>query len=587
MSILDTLGWTVADFQHAYASGARVVDVIGAVLEALEALDDDAVLIGPPLRALALERATALDASDERPPLFGVPVALKDNIDVAGVATTAACPAFASVADTNATAVQALLEAGAVVVAKTNMDQFATGLVGTRSPYGTPHNAIDPKLVPGGSSSGSAVVVARGLVPVALGTDTAGSGRVPAALNNIVGLKPTVGRIGTRGVVPAVRRADCVSVFATTVADAALAATAMTGLADGTERTPRWRPGPAAQPVVGIPADLKLTGYARAQLDTALELLGSLGARFVDVDVQRFLDAGSLLYGGPLVAERTAAVGDFLARRANEANPVVRDIILAGDDYLAVEAYRVEYELDAARRAFAVACRDLTCLMLPTVPEPATLADVAAEPVAANHRLGTYTTFANLLHAFAIAVPLGVSAHGPMSVQLIGPAWSDLAITSLGHQLQGASGAPLGAVGRARATEAPMPPSGTTLAVVGAHLSGQPLNHQLTSRGGQLLRTTTTSADYRLHALATDPPKPGLVRAAGGGAPIEVEVWALDDASFGEFVAEVPAPLCIGTVQLADGSTTKGFLVEPWALDGAPDITARGGWRAYLAARVA
>jgi allophanate hydrolase len=583
MPTLDTLGWTIADYRQAYASGARAVDVIGSVLDALEALDDGAVLIGPPLRALALERAAALDALDERPPLFGVPVAVKDNVDVAGVATTAACPSFAHLADTDATAVRALLDAGAVIVAKTNMDQFATGLVGTRSPYGTPHNAIDPALVPGGSSSGSAVLVARGLVPIALGTDTAGSGRVPAALNNIVGLKPTVGRIGTRGVVPAVRRADCVSVFATTVSDAAVAAAAMTGLADGTERAPRWRPGPAVHPVVGIPADLKLTAYARAQLDTAVELLGALGARFVDVDVQPFLDAGRLLYGGPLVAERTAAVGDFLARRANDADPIVRDIILAGDDYLAVEAYRVEYELSAVRRAFATACRDLTCLMLPTVPAPATIAEVAAEPVAANHRLGTYTTFANLLDAFAIAVPLGVTGHGPMSVQLIGPAWSDLAIAALAAAVQSAAGGPLGATGRAQPPGPEQQPAGTTLVVVGAHLSGQPLHHQLSSRHAQLMATTTTAATYRLHALPTSPPKPGLVRVASGGAPIEVEVWALDHESFGSFVADVPPPLCIGTVELADGSTSKGFLVEPWAIDGAPDITDHGGWRAYVA----
>jgi allophanate hydrolase len=588
MASFDTTGWTIADFAAAYDAGASVTAVITSVLDRLDELDDPAVLIGGALRDAALAQAGGLDAlvadGAVRPRLFGIPVVVKDNIDVAGSATTAACPGFAYLAGSDATAVDALRRAGAVVVAKTNMDQFATGLVGTRSPYGTPRNALDPTLVPGGSSSGSGVAVARGLVPVSLGTDTAGSGRVPAAMNHIVGLKPTIGRIGTAGVVPAVRRADCVSVFALTVADAALTAACITGGDDGTTRVPRWRPGPAARPVIGMPVDLKLTNHSRTQLDAAVELLGPLGATFVDVDVQTFLDAGALLYGGPLVAERTAAVGAFLADPSHATDPVVRTIVMAGDDYLAADAYRAEYDLDVARRAFAEMCAGLTCLLLPTVPGLTTLDDVAAAPVDANHRLGTYTTFANLLDGFAIAVPLGITPDGPLSVQLIGPAWSDLAISSLAGSLQAAAAGPLGATGRAVPSDlAAPPPAGTTIVVVGAHLTGQPLNHQLTSRGGQLVRTTTTASTYRLHALDTVPPKPGLVRVETGGAPIEVEVWALDEAAFGSFVAEVPTPLCIGTVELADGTTSKGFLCESWALDGAPDITHHGGWIAYRA----
>jgi allophanate hydrolase len=598
---IDTTGWTLADFREAYASGRSVMEVIEVVLDALDALaaDDPAVLIGPPLRAEAMAAAARLDADESlrRLPLFGVPVLVKDNIDVAGVGTTAASPSFAYIAAHDATAVARLRAAGAVIAGKTNLDQFATGLVGTRSPYGTPRNALDEEVVPGGSSSGSAIAVARGVVPIALGTDTAGSGRVPAALNHVVGLKPTIGRLPSRGVVPAVRRSDCVSVFALTVDDAAEVAAAMEGDDGATTRQSAWRPGPSARPRIGVPSDLASLlpddSASATDLALAIDLLRSVGAEALPIEVVPFLRAGEWLYGGPLVAERAAAVGDFLRDGDTALDPNVVSIIKAGTAWSAVDAYLTEYRLAEMRRSFVDACRDLDAVVLPAIARTVRLAEVDAEPVAANTGLGTFTTFTNLLDACAVVVPLGVDGRPDhrrgRAVQLVAPAWGDRVIATLGSRLAAAAGATLGATGRA-ALE-PSPPSswptsatsGCTLVVVGAHLRGQPLEHQLTDREGRFIAAATTAPCYRLHALATTPPKPGLVRTATGGAAIEVEVWALTEQALGSFLSEVPAPLCIGTIELADGSLHKGFLVEPWALAGAPDITDFGGWRAFLA----
>jgi allophanate hydrolase len=595
---IDTTGWTLADFRQAYASGRSVTDVIEAVLTALDCLaaDDPAVLIGPPLHDDAVRDAARLDgdASLRSLPLFGVPVLVKDNIDVAGVSTTAASPSFAYVAAHDATAVARLRAAGAVIVGKTNLDQFATGLVGTRSPYGTPRNALDHRFVPGGSSSGSAIAVAHGVVPIALGTDTAGSGRVPAALNHVVGLKPTIGRLPSGGVVPAVRRSDCVSLFALTVEDAAEVASVLEGDDGATTRRPAWRPGPAAQPRIGVPADLDAflppDSSAAAELEAAVELLRSVGAESVPIEVAPFLRAGEWLYGGPLVAERAAAVGEFLRDDDTALDANVASIIKAGTSWSAVDAYRTEYRLADLRRSFDAACRDLDAIVLPAIARAVTLAEVEAEPIAANTALGTFTTFTNLLDACALVVPLGLEGppdqrHG-RAAQLVAPAWGDRVIATLGARLASAAGATLGATGRTnggRPASSP-PTSGFTLVVVGAHLRGQPLNHQLTDRGARFITATTTAPCYRLHALPTAPPKPGLVRDLTGGAPIEVEVWALGEQELGSFLTEVPSPLCIGTIELADGSSHQGFLVEPWALAGAPDITASGGWRGFLAA---
>ena len=582
-------GWGVDDFGAAYAQGASVRSVITAVLAALAAAPDG-VLIGRPLADAALADA---DALDRRGPaglsLFGVPIAVKDNIDVAGVPTTAACPGFTRTPAEDATVVARLRAAGAVIVAKTNMDQFATGLVGTRSPYGTPPNTLDPTLVPGGSSSGSAVSVALGLVPAALGTDTAGSGRVPAALNGIVGLKPTIGRASGHGIVPAMRRFDCPTVFARAVADADAVMTVMSGPdpLDAYSRT-----GPAglrrtAAPVIGAPdrppAGADLSPGTWEAYERALANLAAAGVEVNRFDTDRvapLFDAGRLLYGSALVAERAASVGAAVAEGIEGLDSVVAGIVERAGTWSAADAYRAEYELQRLRVASAAVWDDVDVLALPTIPGTVTLAEVETEPLRANERLGRFTTFANLLDLCAAVIPVDVGPGvAPFGLQLVAPAWADDVVVSLGRRIHGEEPAAVPPVGVAR-------PGRRTLVVVGAHLRGQPLHHQLEQRHAGFVALTTTAPAYRLYALeGMVPPKPGLVREERFGAPVEVEVWELGDAEFGSFVGEVPPPLCIGSVELADGTWHKGFLCEPRALAGANDITAHGGWRNYLAAK--
>lgn len=507
-------------------------------------------------------------------PLAGVRLAVKDNIDVVGLPTTAGCPAFAYEPDASAPVVDRLEAAGALVVGKTNLDQFATGLVGTRSPYGALESPLAPGRVSGGSSSGSAVAVATGQAEVALGTDTAGSGRVPAAFCGIVGLKPTPGWLSTTGVVPACRSFDCVSVFA---ADVATAARAVEVAAGYDPADPRSRERPVDAPMrpvqrLGVPSYAALDG-CDPEVVAAFANLDLTGFEVVEVDITPYLDAGALLYGGALVAERHAAVGAFVAAHPDDVDPVVRSIIEAAGQLPAHRLAADLARLDELRRAAEAIWDDVDALLLPTAPSHPTLAEVAADPVGVNASLGRFTNGCNLLGWCAAAVPAGDREDGlPFGVTVLGPAWTDRAVW------------------RAAATVAGMaPPAERTdgrilLAVCGAHLEGQPLNHQLTSRGGRLVARTATAPTYRMVRLDTTPPKPGVVRVAYGGAPLEVEVWALDPAGFGAFVDEVPSPLVIGTVELADGSTVNGFLCEPHAAAGAQDITVHGGWRAFLAA---
>jgi allophanate hydrolase len=531
----------------------------------------------PQERARALlEQAKARRARGESLPLFGVPFAIKDNIDLAGVRTTAGCPDFGYVPERDAAAVARLIAAGAIPIGKTNLDQFATGLVGTRSPYGAGACAFDERYVSGGSSSGSALAVARGFVSFALGTDTAGSGRIPAAFNDLVGLKPTRGLVSTRGVVPACRSLDCVSVFAGNVRDAELV---FDTLAEFDVEDPFSRPRPYVSPEpiarVGVPSSLEFFGnteYARL-FGAAVERVRSLGAAIVPIDLEPFLEAAKLLYGGPWVAERFAAVGAFIAANPEKVHPVVRDIILAGRDVAGAAVFQGEYRLAELRRATEPVWAGVDALLLPTAGTHYTIEAVLADPVELNARLGRYTNFVNLLDLAGIAVPAGFTAEElPFGVTLLGPAFSDWKLARFAAKLE-----------RASASDEVL------LAVAGAHLSGLPLNHQLTSRGARLVRTTKTSPAYRLYALrGTTPPKPGLVHSPGFEGPgIEVEVWALAREAFGAFVAEVPAPMVIGSVELTDRTVVKGFSCEPYALAESAEITEFGGFRAYLAQRSA
>jgi allophanate hydrolase len=540
-------------------------------------------------QAACLEQALARHGARvlEHLPLFGVPFAVKDNIDVAGLPTTAGCPAFAFVPGVSAHVVQKLQAAGAILVGKTNLDQFATGLVGTRSPYGAVRNAIDPSYVAGGSSSGSAVAVALGLVSFALGTDTAGSGRVPAGFNNIVGLKPTRGLLSTQGVLPACRTLDCVSVFAHNVRDAWSVVQAAAGFdaADACSRSIEMLGVKCRALRVAVPEPLEFYGDGQAEhafAQALAQLQAMPGIEIVRIPFAPFAQAAQLLYAGPWVAERRAALGAFFDQHPQEINPTVRSIVAQADKYSAVDAFNAVYRLAALRREAEALMADVDFMVVPTTPTMPTLAAVAQDPIARNSELGYYTNFVNLFDMAALAVPSAARADGlPAGITLIGPAGSD-------HRLAAAGQAFLALPGQVAGTVAadPLPFSEPTvqLAVVGAHLDGQPLNWQLLERGARKLCTTRTSASYRLYALAgTVPPKPGLVRVGRGGAPIEIEVWELPVRHFGRFVAEVPAPLGIGSVELEDGSTTKGFICESWALAGAEDITNYCGWRAYLA----
>jgi len=539
-----------------------------------------------------LERARAVDgrlAAGESLPLAGVPFAVKDNIDVAGLPTTAACPAFAYVPAVSARVVQQLTAAGAVLIGKTNLDQFATGLMGTRTPHGATGCVFDREYVSGGSSSGSAVVVAAGIVPLALGTDTAGSGRVPAAFNNLIGLKPTRGRWSTRGVVPACRSLDCVSAFTRTAEDAALVDSVLAGF-DAADVYSRHMPQPDASSATplrfGVPRSDQLEFYGDAEsaqlFEAARQRLTDAGESVVAIDIAPLLAAAELLYSGPWVAERTAVLEPLLAAQPGAIHPVVRAIVQAGKGVSAVEAFRGQYALAAHARAAEALWGAIDVLLLPTTPTIYRVSEALAEPVLLNSRLGRYTNFVNLLDCAALAVPAGFRANATgFGVSLIAPAWCDRRLLELAQRLER-----LGPIPQAPPLD--LKPRAVTvkLAVVGAHLSGMPLNHQLLARGARLARATRTAPVYRLYAMADQtPPKPALVHSGAGGGAILVEVYELDLASFGSFVAEVPAPLAIGTVTLEDGSSVRGFVAEPRALAGAEDITAYGGWRAYLARR--
>ena len=626
--LLPLLPLDLASLRFAYASGAVTpTALIDELLRRIEQHGDPAIWIHRLSRDELLAHAQRVEArGQEALPLYGVPFAIKDNIDLAGAPTTAACAEFAYVPVESAPVVQRLIEAGAIPIGKTNLDQFATGLVGVRSPFGVPRNPYRSDIIPGGSSSGSAVAVAARLVSFALGTDTAGSGRVPAGLNNLVGLKPTRGAFSTRGVVPACRSLDCVSIFALNCTDAE-AISEICEHHDREDPFSRARPPETDRPAeapspginvlrVGVPAAAQLEffgDHVSARLfSDAVARFRSLGATVTEIDFGPFREAATLLYQGPWIAERWAALREFHGQNADAFFPVTRKIIESGKLPSAADAFDGFYRLEALKTRASAEWQTMDVLMVPTLPRPYSLADVAADPVGTNTRLGTYTNFVNLLDLSALALPAGFRADGiPHGVTLIAPAWGEKRLLEVGQnwevnrpfEADGVVGSSHLAVGEEQqnsrrrlsirnelpTTNRQLPtasPAPIRLAVVGAHLSGLPLNHQLTDLGAKQVWTGHTAPVYRLYALPnTAPPKPGLKRVNADGNRVAVEVWELSTTAFGQFVATIPAPMCIGTVALETGETVKGFLCEPAALDGAVNISEFGGWRAYIAAQ--
>ncbi len=558
-------------------------EALSLFLERFARYDDPAV-VTTPISATILERWAA--DIDRRPaaevPLRGTTFVVKDNIDVVGVPTTIGCPSCSTIPRQSATVVGRLMNAGGLPVAKVNLDQFATGLVGTRSPYGTPRNPFDPTLVPGGSSSGSAVAVATGLSTFALGTDTAGSGRVPAAMCGIVGIKPTRGWLSCVGVVPAVRSIDCVAVFADSVGLGATV-TEIAAAHDMGDPFSRRPPVVSSPPIrrFGVLSratlvDLDVEPLIIAEYNDSCEFVERLGFEVCEIDPTDLFAVGDQLYGGPWVTERLAAVGHLLRSTHHDLDPTVSGIMRAGEAYSAVDVHRARYAVEALLHRIRGLFDAVDALLFPTIGWHVTLDDVARDPLGPNARLGRFTTFTNLADLCALTIPIGSDSDRsdrilpPTSVTIHGPAWSDRALVEAARLIVGG-------------TSSPSTPSGwLRLAVAGAHLRGEALEHQLIDRGAVFVSTTTTAPVYRMYAIANSAPaKPALVHVGPGGAAIEVDIWAIPPDGFGRFVDAVPPPLCIGTVELEGGVAVAGFVSEPRALDGATEITRFGGWRNY------
>jgi allophanate hydrolase len=592
----------ISTLRAAYASGLTPLDIVEEVIARRAASADPAIFITKVTDEGLREAARSLMARAPEPnslPLWGIPFAAKDNIDAKGMPTTAACPAYAYQPDEDATVVARLLAAGAILIGKTNLDQFATGLNGTRSPYGAPRSVFDADYVSGGSSSGSAVAVASGLAAFSLGTDTAGSGRVPAAFNNLAGIKPTPGLVPNTGVIPACKSLDCVTVFSATVGDGVAVRKVLEGFDRGDvfSRHARQVALPADRLRIGVLGEAEREFYGDGEVerlyDHAIERAKALGAEIVTFDYAPFRQAAELLYNGPWVAERLAAVEAFLATNASDFDPTVRLIIEGARGKTAVDAFNGQYRLAALKQLTEDEWAKVDVLLLPTSPTTYTVEDMRENPVELNGRFGRYTNFVNLLDCAAIAIPAGFdrAGHLPAGVTLVGRAFTDDALAVVADRLHRA--APSG-MGIARNAALPISPAITSsgegeipIVVVGAHLSGMPLNHELTTLGGRQVKTCRTAADYRLFALrGTAPPKPGLIREPGFVGPgLEVEVWNLPADGFGRFVQKIPAPLGIGKVTLDDGASISGFLCEAHAVADAAEVTSHGGWRAYVASR--
>lgn len=585
----------ITELQRAYRSGAlSPSQVVDEILARCATVSDHNIWITLLDRDRLRQYAREVEARGmESQPLYGIPFAIKDNIDLAEVPTTAGCPDFAYTPTRSATVVEKLMAAGAIPIGKTNLDQFATGLVGIRSPYGPCRNAFDSKFISGGSSAGSAVAVALGLASFSLGTDTAGSGRVPAAFNNLVGLKPTCGLLSTRGVVPACRTLDSVSIFALTAEDAAEVAAVAQGY---DEEDAYSRAAPKTQQPnfntrfrFGVPQAEQLEFFgnadAKAVFARNIERLKAMGGEAAVIDFADFLETARLLYGGPWVAERYQAIRAFIEKQPQSLHEVTRTITLGAKNISAADTFAALYKLQEMKRRTAGVWNDIDILVTPTAGTIYTVEEVLADPIKLNSNLGYYTNFMNLLDLSAIAVPAGFLGNGlPFGITFGAPAFSDAALLDLARRWQAVFPLALGATGIDREAKlSQSAPGFIRVAVCGAHMSGLPLNHQLTDRGGQMVMATRSAAKYRLYALpGAGVRRPGMVRSEPGSA-IELEVWELPATTFGSFVAGIPAPLGIGTIELESGESVQGFVCESYAAQDAEDITSHGGWRRYLA----
>ena len=593
---MQEISFDIPTLRKAYASGLTVMDVIDLVIDRISKADDPGIFLHIVDRETLRETAGQLGEFDEsRPLLWGIPYAVKDNIDVAGIPTTAACPDYAYMPDEDAHCIKRLRQAGAIMVGKTNLDQFATGLVGIRTPYPAPKNPINPKLIPGGSSSGSAVAVARGLVSFALGTDTAGSGRIPAAMNNIVGLKPTRGALSCSGVVPACKSLDTVSIFAGTVDDAhaVLRAASEKDEADPYSKKFAFANIPNLPPEfkVGVP-DQKSRIYFQDKhqaqsFDATLEHLQSMGATVQEIDFKPFYQIAELLYTGAWIAERYAVLENFIREKPDSIHPVTYKVIKTAESMTAVDAFRDKYSLDELKYAVSQTPSSVDMLCVPTLPRMYTVSEVEASPIEVNSKLGVYTNFVNLLDLCGLAVPVEFRKDGlPGSVTLLSVAGADDRIAAVGRALHHGLSSGIGAkpypLPAPNISEEALQDHEMAVALVGAHMSGLPLNPQIVELGGRFIRKARTAPHYKLYLLDKSAPiRPGLVRSSNGTS-IDLEIWSLPKNKFGYFMEQIGAPLGIGTIFLEDDEQVKGFICEVGGLEGSRDLTEYGGWRNYL-----